>query len=207
MARLPELETERLRLRAWRPADREPFARLNADPRVTEWLGGTLSSEQSDALLARIVAEGDAQGFGLWAVEVMERIPFIGFVGLVIPSFRAHFTPCVEIGWRLAPAAWGHGYATEAARAVLAFAFELREFPEVVSFTAVGNARSRAVMERLGMQRRPDDDFDHPALPAEHPLRRHVLYRLTRVAWIARRELARRPVRFAGTDDPPHGTT
>ena len=197
MPAVPELETDRLRLREWRPADRQPFAQLNGDPRVTEWLGGPLAPEQSEALLARIVAELDRQGFGLWAVEVKGGDPFIGYVGLVIPGFRAHFTPCVEIGWRLAASAWGRGYATEAARAVLAFAFDQRAFPEVVSFTAVGNARSRAVMDRLGMRRDPRDDFDHPALASGHPLRRHVLYRLTRVAWIARRELERNPVRFA----------
>lgn len=193
----PTLETERLRLRAWRAGDHEPFARLNADPRVTEYLGATLDRAQSDAMVARIEAGFAEHGFGLWAVEVTGGAPFIGFVGLSVPRFQAHFTPCVEIGWRLNAAAWGHGYATEAAHAALAYGFEQRELPEIVSFTTAANLRSRAVMERLGMRRRPEDDFDHPALPADHPLRPHVLYRLTRVEWIARRELARHPARFA----------
>lgn len=193
----PTLETERLLLRAWRDDDREPFALLNADPRVMEYLGATLTREQSDAFVVRIESGYAEHGFGLWAVEVKGGAPFIGFVGLSVPRFSAHFTPCVEIGWRLGTAAWGHGYASEAARAALAFGFEKRELPEIVSFTTVANHRSRQVMERLGMRHRMQDDFGHPGLPAEHPLRPHVLYRLTRVEWIARRELARNPVRFA----------
>lgn len=197
MKPVPTLETERLRLRGWRESDREPSARLNADPRVTEFLGAVLDRDQSDAFIARIEAGFAEHGFGLWAVEVRDGEPFIGFVGLSVPHFQAHFTPCVEIGWRLEAAAWGHGYASEAARAALAFGFEQRELPEIVSFTAASNHRSRQVMERIGMHRRAQDDFGHPALPATHPLQAHVLYRLTRVEWIARRELARNPVRFA----------
>lgn len=197
MNTVPTLQTERLRLRAWRDEDREPFARLNADARVTEYLGATLSREQSDAMVARIEAGFAEHGFGLWAVEVRDGAPFIGFVGLSVPRFTVHFTPCVEVGWRLDADAWGRGYATEAARAALAFGFEERGLPEIVSFTTIANHRSRQVMERLGMRHRVQDDFAHPALPADHPLRPHVLYRLTRVEWIARRELARNPVRFA----------
>ncbi len=197
MSAAPELHTERLLLRGWRMEDRAPFARLNADPRVMEFLAAPLTPEQSDALVARIEAGFSEHGFGLWAVEVRDGAPFIGFVGLSVPRFEAHFTPCVEVGWRLDAAAWGHGYASEAARAALAFGFEERELPEIVSFTTETNRRSRQVMERLGMRRRAQDDFAHPALPAGHPLLPHVLYRLTRVEWIARRELARHPVRFA----------
>ncbi len=173
-----EIRTERLRLRRWRPEDRAPFAALNADPAVVEFLGGPLAREESDALVARIEAHFDAHGFGLFAVEVVADGAFAGFVGLSIPSFSAHFTPCVEVGWRLASELQGRGYATEAARAVLALGFDTLELPEIVSFTAVANVRSRRVMEKLGMSRDPSDDFDHPALPAGHPLRRHVLYRL-----------------------------
>lgn len=194
---VPTLHTERLVLRDWRAEDREAFARLNADPRVMEYLASALTREQSDALVDRIIAGFAAHGFGLWAVEVKGGEPFIGFVGLSVPGFQAHFTPCVEIGWRLDTAAWGHGYASEAARAALAFGFEQRDLPEIVSFTTEANRRSRQVMERIGMHRRVQDDFGHPVLPADHPQRPHVLYRLTRVAWIARRELARHPVRFA----------
>jgi RimJ/RimL family protein N-acetyltransferase len=139
-----------------------------------------LSTEESHAVVLRIEKDFEEHGFGLWAVQIMGTAHFAGFIGLSIPRFAAHFTPCVEIGWRLASAYWGRGYATEGARAVLAFGFEQLRLPEIVSFTVPGNLRSRRVMERLGMTRNPADDFDHPALPEEHPLRRHVLYRLVR---------------------------
>lgn len=197
MQAVRELETARLRLRRWRAEDREPFARLNDDPRVMEFLGDRLTHEQSDAMADRIEAGFARHGFGLWAVEVKGGEPFIGFVGLSVPRFEAQFTPCVEVGWRLAFASWGHGYAREAAYAAMRHGFEELEMPEIVSFTTAANLRSRRVMERLGMRHRDSDDFEHPALPDEHPLRPHVLYRLTRVEWIARRELARNPVRFA----------
>jgi RimJ/RimL family protein N-acetyltransferase len=153
---------------------------LNADPRVMEHFPAPLSSEESDALVARIEAHFDQRGFGLWAVEVPDVAPFVGFVGLSVPRFEAHFTPCVEIGWRLAAEHWGKGYATEGARAVLAFGFETLALAEIVSFTTTGNVPSRRVMEKIGMTHDPADDFDHPALPAGHPLRRHVLYRIAR---------------------------
>ncbi len=174
----PELRTERLLLRAWRPADLAPFAALNADPRVVEYLPAALTPAESDALVDRIEARFAAHGFGLWAVEVRGVADFIGFIGLNVPSFQAHFTPCVEIGWRLAAAYWGCGYATESARAVLEFGFHRVGLEEIVSFTAPANVRSRRVMERLGMRRNAADDFDHPGLPENHPLRRHVLYRM-----------------------------
>jgi len=120
----------------------------------------------------------DRHGFGLWAAEVIGGAPFIGFIGLAIPSFEAHFTPCVEVGYRLAFEHWGNGYATEGARAALAFGFESTGLQEIVAMTAVGNARSRRVMEKLGMRRNPADDFDHPNIAGGHPLRRHLLYRL-----------------------------
>lgn len=137
-----------------------------------------LSSEESDTLVARIEAHFDQRGFGLWAVEVPDVAPFVGFVGLSVPRLEAHFTRCVEIGWRLAAKHWGKGYATEGARAVLAFGFETLLLGEIVSFTTTGNLPSRRVMEKIGMTRDPADDFDHPALPPGHALRRHVLYRI-----------------------------
>lgn len=177
---MSELETERLRLRRWREGDREPFAALNADPVVMEHLPALTSRAESDAMVDRIEAHFDRRGFGLWAVEVRGGAPFVGFVGLWTPMFEAHFTPAVEVGWRLARAHWGHGYATEAARAAVDYGFEELELEEIVAFTVPGNFRSRRVMERLGMTHDPVDDFDHPGIPAGHPLRRHVLYRLAR---------------------------
>jgi RimJ/RimL family protein N-acetyltransferase len=173
-----EIQTERLRLRRWLPADREPFAALNSDPRVMEFFPAPLSRKESDTAAERIEAHFALHGFGLWAVDILRGAPFAGFIGLSIPSFTAHFTPCVEIGWRLASPYWGFGYATEGAQAALTFGFETLRLREIVSFTASENARSRRVMEKIGMTRRPEDDFDHPALPEGDPLRRHVLYRI-----------------------------
>jgi RimJ/RimL family protein N-acetyltransferase len=176
------VRTRRLVLRRWRPADRAPFAALNADPVVMAWFPATLTTAQSDALADAIETHHAAHGFGLWAVDIPGVAPFAGYVGLAVPGFTAPFTPCVEIGWRLAAAHWGHGYATEAARAVLDHAWDVVGLDELVSFTTAGNARSRAVMERLGMQRDPAEDFAHPRLPEGHPLRPHVLYRIARPA-------------------------
>jgi ribosomal-protein-alanine N-acetyltransferase len=178
---VPEIATQRLRLRGWRPADRAPFAELNADPEVTRYLSGVLDRAGSDALVDRTVGHWQAFGFGLWAVERTEDRRFLGFTGLSRPAFVARFTPAVEVGWRFARAAWGNGYATEAAAAAVGFGFDIAGLEEIVSFTVPDNQRSRRVMERLGMTRDPADDFDHPSLPPGHPLRRHVLYRLRRV--------------------------
>lgn len=174
------IRTERLLLRDWRDEDREPFAAMNADPAVMEHFPSVLTRAESDAIVDRqreVIAE---RGWGLWAVEVPGRASFIGFVGLAVPRFEAHFTPCVEIAWRLSRGAWGHGYATEAARAACAYGFETLGLAELVSFTAVVNERSWRVMERLGMRHDAEGDFDHPVLPEGHRLRRHVLYRLPR---------------------------
>jgi len=179
------LRTDRLFLREWRDADRAPFAALNADPEVARYLPTPLDRAASDALVERMVAHWGEHGFGLWAIERTDDGALIGFTGLYRPSFEAHFTPAVEVGWRLAREAWGAGYATEAARASLRFGFETVGLDEIVSFTVPANLRSRRVMERLGMHRDPDDDFDHPRLPPGDPLRRHVLYRLRREEWQA----------------------
>jgi len=182
---VPELRTERLVLRGWQPHDRDGFAALNADPAVVEYLPGPLDRAASDALAARIEAQWDQRGYGLWAVEVPGVAPFVGFVGLSLAGFPAPFTPAVEVGWRLARPAWGHGYATEAGRASLRFAFDTLGLDEIVSFTTVNNARSRAVMERLAMTRDPTDDFEHPNVTIGSPIRPHVLYRVGRDAWRA----------------------
>jgi RimJ/RimL family protein N-acetyltransferase len=178
MSAFVALSGGRVCLRRWRDEDREAFAAMNSDPRVMEFFPSRLSRVESDALADRIQEHFRAQGFGLWAIEIPDVAPFIGFAGLAVPRFSARFTPCVEVGWRLAFEHWGRGYATEAARLALAYGFGSLALSEVVSFTSTGNHRSRAVMERLGMRRDPADDFDHPALPESHPLRRHVLYRI-----------------------------
>jgi ribosomal-protein-alanine N-acetyltransferase len=178
MSAFVTLSSGRIYLRRWRDEDREAFAAMNSDPRVMEFFPSRLSRVESDALADRIQEHFRAQGFGLWAIEIPDVAPFIGFAGLTVPRFSARFTPCVEVGWRLAFEHWGRGYATEAARLALAYGFGSLALSEVVSFTSTGNHRSRAVMERLGMRRDPADDFDHPALAESHPLRRHVLYRI-----------------------------
>lgn len=179
---MAELRTRRLVLRQWRDADLAPFAGLNADSEVMLHFPSTLTRAQSDALAQRARAHIGALGWGLWAVEVVDRVPFIGFIGLAEARFDAHFTPALEVGWRLARDSWGQGYATEGARAVVAFAFEELGLEEIVSFTTENNDRSQRVMERLGLTHDPADDFDHPLLPAGHPQRPHVLYRLRRAA-------------------------
>lgn len=170
-------------LRRFLDEDREPFAGLNADPEVMAHFPAPLTREESDELVDRIEQGFDSRGFGLWALQVASTREFIGFAGLSVPSFTAAFTPAVEIGWRLARAAWGQGLATEAARAALDYAFGPTRLEEVVAFTSVGNTRSRAVMERLGMTRAPADDFLHPQIPHDHPLARQVLYRISRRRW------------------------
>jgi len=174
----PVLTTERLILRPWRDADLAPFAAMNADPEIMRHFPALLSRAESDAMVGRVRDGFAARGFGNWAVEVPGVTPFAGFIGLNVPRFQAHFTPCVEVGWRLATACWGKGYATEGARAALAFGFGTLTLPEIVSFTVVANHPSRRVMERLGMRHDPDGDFDHPSIAEGHPMRRHVLYRL-----------------------------
>ena len=175
-----EIRTARLRLRHWREEDFEPLAAMNADPRVMEFFPTTVSREETRARFERVRVRDVERGYGFWPVEVIGGAPFIGMVGLGDPDFRAHFMPAVEIGWRLAAEHWGRGYATEAARAALAYGFERLGLAEIVSFTTANNARSRRVMEKLGMRWSPDDDFLHPLLPEGHPLRPHVLYRLRR---------------------------
>jgi len=175
-----ELRTERLLLRRWRDSDRIPFQQMNADPRVMEFFPEPLTPDASDALFGRAQEHFDRHGFGPSAVELLETGSFIGFIGLSVLEFDAHFMPAVEIGWRLAFENWGKGVATEGARAALSFGFETIGLDEVVSFTVPANLRSRRVMERLGMSHNPADDFDHPKLPEGHPMRRHVLYRIKR---------------------------
>lgn len=173
------METERLILRPWQAADRDPFARLNADPRVMEFLPGCLDRAESDALADRIANHFAAHGFGLWVVDV-PGTGFAGCVGLLRVPETLPFAPALELAWRLDPAFWGRGYATEAAQHCLRVAFEDLDATDVVAYTVPANRASWRVMERIGMARDVAGDFDHPALPAGHRLRRHVLYRMNR---------------------------
>jgi ribosomal-protein-alanine N-acetyltransferase len=173
-----ELRGARVVLRQWRDDDLEPFAELNADALVMEFFPAPLTRSESDAMVERIRAAIDGRGWGLWCLDIDGTCA--GFTGLSIPNFDAPFMPAVEIGWRLQRRYWGHGYAAEAARLALDYGFGTLALPELVAFTAVGNLRSRALMERLGMRRDPADDFDHPRVAVGHPLRRHVLYRIRR---------------------------
>ena len=173
-------ETDRLVLRTWKASDRLPFARLNADSRVMEFFPKPLSAEESDRLIDRIDEQFRKHGFTFYAAELKRSGEFIGFIGLAVPRFEAHFMPCVEIGWRLAAEHWARGYATEGACEVIRVAFQTLKLAEIVSLTTTANVRSRRVMEKLAMTHDPADDFDHPGVPDGHPLQRHVLYRLKR---------------------------
>jgi ribosomal-protein-alanine N-acetyltransferase len=175
------IETERLILRDWVEGDRVPFARMNADPRVMRYFPATLDGSGSDRFADAIARHLATHHWGLWAVEVKEVDPFIGFVGLnAVGPDLMRGGDLIEIGWRLARRAWGRGYATEGATSVLADAFGRLRLAEVVSFTSAINHRSIAVMRRIGMTRRPDRDFDHPRIPAGHPLQPHVVYAIER---------------------------
>ena len=177
-----EVDTPRLRLRQWREPDREPFAALNADPAVMEFFLSVQSRESSDASIDAWQSQLASRGWSNWALELRASGELLGFTGLSVPRRVLPFSPCVEIGWRLARRHWGQGYATEAARAALKIGFARLDLPEIVSFTTVGNRRSRAVMERIGL-RDTRQDFEYPGFPEGHPLRRHCLYRLTREEW------------------------
>ena len=180
------VRTKRLILRPWQESDLEPFAQLNADPRVREYFPGILSREESDASVKLASNHIERCGWGFWAASLIQTGEFIGFIGLEDVYFSAlfnKFTPAVEIGWRLAFNHWGKGYATEGARGTLQYGFETLRLEEIVSFTAVQNMRSRRVMEKIGMHHDEVDDFDHPKLQKDHPLKRHVLYRIKSNEW------------------------
>ncbi len=186
---LIEFETDRLRLRQWRESDLAPFAALNADPQGRLYFPDCMSREASDVMANRCRDLIATRGWGFWVVErkadAASDAVFLGMVGLGIPADNLPFMPCVEVGWRLARAHWGQGYATEAARGALQIGFERLGLAEIVAFTTLTNHPSQAVMARLGMARDEAGDFDHPALAEGHPLRRHCLYRLAREAWQA----------------------
>lgn len=183
MTLLIEFETERLILRQWQTHDLPAFARLNADPRVMAYFPSVLSSAESDALATRCQSLIQQRGFGFWAAELKSSAQCIGMVGLHIPSAELPFSPCVEIGWRLAFDYWRQGLAYEAARAALAIGFDRLNLTEIVAFTTLGNLRSQALMQRLGM--RESGTFAHPQLAEDSPLRAHYLYRLSGEAYHA----------------------
>jgi RimJ/RimL family protein N-acetyltransferase len=173
------IRTSRLILREWRDSDLEAFAAFNADARVREYFPSLMTRAESQASMDRMRAHQAEYGFGFWAIDVPGVADCVGMCGLAWARFEAHFTPCVEIGWRIAHAHWGQGYAPEAARASLDYGFETLGLDEIVAFAVVANTKSRRVMEKIGMTYDPADDFDHPILAPGHPLRRHVLYRIT----------------------------
>jgi RimJ/RimL family protein N-acetyltransferase len=180
MPKIIELSTERLRLRQWRASDAEAFALMSSDPRVMKYLLGPMDAAASAALQERITKLISERGWGFWALELKETQQFIGFTGLHIPIPELPFSPCVEIGWRLAFEHWGKGYASEAAKAALDFGFNTLQLNEIVSFTAMPNLRSQAVMQKLGMQR-DTQTFMHPKVPEGHSLQEHCLYRLNKL--------------------------
>lgn len=178
------LESERLLLREWTDSDAQPFINMNCDPDVMRFFPKPLTAEESKQFISKSNSILLEKQFGLWAVEVKESAEFIGFIGLAVPTFDAHFTPCTEIGWRLTKKSWGMGYATEGAIRILQYAFKDLDFEEIVSFTSELNLPSIKVMERLGMKRSPTEDFDHPRVEKGHRLERHVLYRIRRETWL-----------------------
>ena len=182
MIEIAELNTHRLRLRQWRDSDKEPFARLNADPEVMKFFPSLLNRSASNAMadqFKKLIAE---QGWGMWAVEITENEQLIGFVGLCHAPDGLPFSPCIEVGWRIAKEFWGKGYATEAATAALNFGFSQLHLDEIVAYTSIRNLPSQAVMRRLGMQRSLPD-FAHPNLSNEHPLSERCVYQITSEQW------------------------
>ena len=179
-----ESRTRRLFLRQWRESDRAPFAALNADPEVMEFFPAILTRAESDAMVDRCRVHFAKHGWGCWAIEIAVTGEFAGFVGLSVPRHTFDFSPCVEVGWRLARAHWGNGFASEAAAEAMHVGFERLNLTEIVSMTALGNVRSRAVMERIGMQD-AGENFEHPGVPEGHRLRPHCLYRLSGERWAA----------------------
>lgn len=179
---IAELETKRLKLRQWQASDYAPFTKLCADPEVMEYYPNTLTKSETDTFIQKVKSLISKRGWGFWAVELKSTNHFIGFTGLHQPEAELPFTPCVEIGWRLAKKYWGYGYATEGANAALKYAFETLDLDEVVSFTALNNKKSKAVMVRLNMVN-TNQNFEHPSLPLNHCLREQVLYKTTKESW------------------------
>jgi len=178
------IESKRLILRPWKEADRQPFADMSADKDVMEYLLPLKPHDAYHTWIDRQIENHERRGMCFWAVEAKQDGAFVGAVGLLPVTYEAHFTPAVEVGWRIARPFWGLGYAPEAAAAAIRFGFESLQLPEIVSNAGVANEKSMRVMAKLGMLRDLDGDFDHPLVPEGNPLRRQVLYRLTRSRWL-----------------------
>ena len=178
-----ELRTPRVLLRQWKDSDIDAWAVMNADPEVRRYFPAVLNRAEAQAEADRIRANITQRGWGMWALEIPGVHAFAGFVGLSLPGYEAPWMPAVEIGWRLAPAAWHQGYATEGATAALAFAFTHLELPQIVAMSVTTNTPSHSVMERIGMVRDEAADFDHPRVPADWPLIRHILHCITPEQW------------------------
>ena len=174
------LETDRLILRTWNDDDLQPMLAINQDPKVMEYFPSLQDVDMTKNFIDKVNAHFKNHGYSLYAAVRKDTNEFIGFIGLLIAEFESHFTPATEIGWRLSSSHWGQGFATEGAKAVLGYAFRELKIPEIVSFTAAGNAKSIRVMQKIGLQHNEVDDFDHPKLDDTSPLKRHVLYRLTK---------------------------
>lgn len=177
---LPTIETARLILRPWNDDDLDPWFEMNADPRVMEFFQATYDRAKAGAVAAWMREVNERNGYGWWIIEIKDGDRFAGVVMFDDVDIETPFIPAKEIGWRLPVAAWGQGYATEAARAMLDLGFTRYGCDEIFAMTAVRNKRSERVMQRLGMERRPELDFDHPRIPEGHPLRRHITYRARR---------------------------
>ncbi len=195
---LPIIRTERLILRPWRKTDLDSFAKINADPKVMEFYPSVMAREESDALAIKFQKEFNERGYGFWAVEVPGIADFIGYVGLNYWNLEMPFAPCIDIGWRLDSSFWGHGYATEGAEASLHYGFKMLELSEIVSMATIGNARSKKVMERLGMKSDPAENFEHPKVPKGDPLSWRVLYRLSNADWTELKQ--KNPLSISCTD-------
>lgn len=177
------IQTERLILRQWCDQDIDPYRKLNADPKVMEFFPNTWSQEASDISLKSARNHIEKYGWGKWAVSLLKTGEFIGRIGLEDVDFQASFSPNIELGYRIAYKYWGNGYAVEGAKAALEHGFRQLNLEEIVAFTPMQNMRSQIVMQRIGMHHSPKDDFDHPKLPKEHRLSKHVLYRLNKMDW------------------------
>jgi RimJ/RimL family protein N-acetyltransferase len=184
----PTLQTARLVLREWRDDDVAPFSVMSTNPLVMQYLTKLPDESAIERWVDNVRAHFRLHGFGLWAIEIPGIAPFVGFAGLTVVPYEAHFTPAIEVAWRLSPEYWRKGLVTEAATAALNVGFRSLEFQEIVANAAINNSASIRVMERLGMNRNPDDDFDHPLKPQQDPLRRQVLFRIHRKEWLTRHE-------------------